>query len=261
MRSVGLRNLQLPLKITNKLRGVVITDVTDQLPKNPKNTWAQLAGVRDLGDLTTIALHHDAYPKRNTANMSDMELLSDMAIDHIKNTAYDPTGEGGVPYHLWIRSGRIYQCNDLLDRTYGVGSNNGYTVHICVSGDYFQYDSLTDADRNALYAAILAVKEVLPNFQAIRAHKEFPQNNTSCPGYDVNRVRADIVSLEQQIKYAESQQNAQATAYKIANQILYLYNLAQGKNPDGSAANDGNVEWAKQMLLELEPFMQERSLL
>lgn len=259
---MSLRYLQLPSTITDKLGVPPVVDMTDNLPKNPKNTWSQLAGTRNIADLTTIALHHDAWPKKNTVGKyTDIELAAKMARDHIANTSYDATGEGGIPYHIWIRNGHIYQVNDILDRVYGVGSNNGYTVHICVSGDYYNYDTLTDSDRNALYAAIILVKSVLPNFKVIKAHKDFPNNNTNCPGYDTNIVRSGVTTIENQIKYAASSENAKAVAYKIGNQILYLVNMAQGKLSDGTVANEGQIEWAKAMLLSLEPFMKDKKLL
>lgn len=249
---MSLRNLEQPSTITSKFPGVVYADVTDQLPKNPKNTWAQLAGVRDISDLTTIALHHDAYPKKNTANASDMQLLSDMAKDHINNLKYDPTGEGGVPYHIWIRSGRIYQCNDLLDRTYGVGSNNAYTIHICVSGDYFKYDQLTDADRNALYMAILLVINVLPQYKEIKAHKEFPENFTDCPGYNHQQVRDDIAKLQLQIKSESDPVKVKEKCFVGTNQHNYLY-AEYTKDP---VAN----KWMEPWLMELEQLMRDRGM-
>lgn len=249
-----MRNLQLPSEIIDKLGVVQVEDIVEKLPINPKNSWAQLAGVRDINDLTTIALHHDSYPKLKVSHYTDLQLASNMAQDHINNTAYDETGEGGIPYHIWIRNGRIYQTNNILDRTYGVGSHNAYTVHICLSGEYYKNDVLTDADSKALCAAIIMVKSVLPNFQSIKAHKEL--NPTNCPGYDYKKIIADVQTIENQLEYAKSDENAKAVAFKIANQIVYLSNMV-----NGSDASPGNREWAKQMLLQLEPFMKERGLL
>lgn len=254
-----IRNLQLPSEIIAKLGVPQIEDIVEKLPSNPKNTWAQLAGVRNVNELTTIVLHHDAYPKQNTTGYTDFQLATNMAQDHINNTAYDPTGEGGIPYHVWIRNGHIYQTNDLLDRTYGVASNNAYTVHICVSGEYYKSDVLTDADSKALCAAILMVKSVLPNFQAIKAHKEL--NPTDCPGYDFNKIKSDVQTIESQIEYAKSEEHAKAVAFSIANQILYMANMVNGKDSTGNETTDGQRNWAKAMLLELEPFMKERGLL
>lgn len=248
---MSLRNLQISSAITSNLGNVVYQDATDSLPKNPKNTWAQLAGTRALEELTTIVLHHDAYPKKNTVNYSDMQLMSKIATDHINNTAYDATGEGGIPYHAFIRNGRVYQCNDLLDRTYGVASNNGYTVHIVVSGDYFNYDTLTDADRNALYAAILMVIDVLPNFKEIKAHKEL--NPTDCPGYDHVKVKSDIKTIQMRIDRDSTKEAQKERGFSVANQSLYMYNKSQEDNGDG--------EWARHWLDEVYSIMKDKGLL
>ena len=248
---MSLRNLQLSSAITNNLGNIVYTDVTDQLPKNPKNTWAQLAGTRSVDELTTIVLHHDAYPKANTTNYSDMQLMAKIANQHITNTAYDATGEGGIPYHIFIRNGRVYQANDLLDRTYGVASNNGYTVHIVVSGDYYKYDTLTDVDRNALYAAILMVIDVLPKFKEIKAHKEL--NPTDCPGYDHVKVRNDIKTIQMKIARDQTVAAQRERGFSVANQSAYMYELTK--------KNDGDGAWAQHWLDEVYGIMKDKGLL
>lgn len=247
---MSLRNLQLSSSITNSLGAVTYQDVTDILPKNPKNSWAQLAGTRNIEELTTIVLHHDAYPKKNTINMSDMQLMTKIANEHINNKLYDATGEGGIPYHIFIRNGRVYQGNDLLDRTYGVGSNNGYTVHIVVSGDYYNFDVLTDADRKALYAAILMVIDVLPNFQTIKAHSEL--NPTNCPGYDHIQVVNDIKTLQMKMKEQDTWEAKLTKIKQMINQFNYFTNLAN-KGP-----NDGNAVWAMSQQMELYNVMKEK---
>ncbi|MNP74898.1 hypothetical protein D3C76_1718440 [compost metagenome] len=75
------------------------------------------------------------------------------------------------------------------------------------------------------------------------------------------QVRNDIRTLQNKISYSNSPQYAQTRAFAIANQILFFYNLAQGKNPDGTVASPGNIEWGKNVLLELDPFMTEKGLL
>ncbi|MDR6555420.1 hypothetical protein [Paenibacillus qinlingensis] len=253
---MGLRNLSIPSKITSNFGNVQYQDVTDLLPKNPKKTWAQLAGVRDINNLTTIGLHHDAIPKSKKLGKTDMQLMSEIATTHINNTAYDddpniPIGEGGIPYHIFIRNGRIYQCNDLLDRIYGISNNNGYTVHIVVSGDYFNYDTLTDGDRNALYAAILMVIDVLPNFKEIKSHGEL--NPTNCPGYDINRVRSDIKNIQMKIERDKTLEAQIERCFAVKNQATYMYNLAQQSDGDGA--------WARSWLDSVHSIMKSQGLL
>jgi hypothetical protein len=219
---MSLRNLQIPSAIQSKLGVAQIFDITDQLPKNPNYTWAQLAGVRDINNLTTIGIHHDAWPKKNRANVDDITFAKEIAQDHIDYKGNEKKGDAGFPYHLWIRNGKIYQTNDILDRTYGIGGNNGYIVHICVSGDYYSYDTLTDPDRNALYAAILAVKAVLPQYKGIVGHCEL--NPKNCPGFDHKRVKLDIPRLELEMKSAGNASQVKANAYRATEQHRYLYN-------------------------------------
>lgn len=247
---MSIRNLQVSSKITNSVGNVQVQDVTDMLPKNPKNTWAQLAGVRPLEDLTTIILHHDAYPKANVTGYTDLQMMAKIANQHIANTLYDATGEGGIPYHIFIRNGRVYQCNDLLDRTYGVGSNNGYTVHIVVSGDYYKYDTLADGDRLALYSAILMVIDVLPNFKEIKAHKEL--NPTDCPGYDFVKVREDIKNLQMKMQQQDTWEAKHTKVQAMLNQFLYFSDLVE-KGPD-----DGNAKWAMAQQMILHDVMKEK---
>jgi len=255
-----MRNLQFPTNLVNKLGVNQLQDITDQLPKNPAYSWAELAVIngypakRDINDLTTIVLHHTAVPKSSGATAARH------ATNHINGRAYEKKGEPGIPYHFYIRAGQAYQVNDVLDRVYGVGSNNAYTVHICVEGEYAHTDALTDADRAALYATIITVKTALPNFQAIKAHGEL--NETECPGYDYNRVRRDVADLEQHLKYAESSAQRDELAFRIANVILWTYNTAKGLDQFGKpTVSEGEQEWAKQRLLLLEPAMRENYFL
>lgn len=259
---MSLRNLQIPSEVINKLGIPQLVDVTDQLPVNKNYTWEQLAGTREINSLSTVALHHDAYPKLKFAGKSDMEMMQEIARDHIKSTMNETTGDAGFPYDIYIRSGRAYQTNDILPRKYGVRSNNGYTVHVCVSGDYFNYDTLTDGDRNALYGVLLMLKspDVLPSFKEIKGHKEFTDNKTNCPGYDVARVKADILHIENQLAYEQSALNKKTVALSIANQLVYLANLSLGKDEFGKPATPGNIEYGTNMIMELKQFMDERGL-
>ena len=183
----------VPSNIPNNLKGQVF-DARKLLPTNPKYTWESLKGLRDPKDLTTIALHHDAISKKESAQYTDIEFAKRIAKSHINTKRNIPGGDAGFPYHIWIRNGVVYICNNLEAFTYGVSSNNGYTVHICVSGNYAGIDTLEDADRNALYEAILMVKSMVPTIVNIKAHKEL--SPTACPGYDVEKVREDIQVIE-----------------------------------------------------------------
>lgn len=185
----------LPLNLAT----VPIIDMRGQLPVNPKQTWKTLHPPRDIDDLNIIAIHHDAWPKKNTVNRwTDIELMREIAGDHIRSTKNLKDGDGGFPYHLWIRDGKIYICNDLDDLTYGIANNNTNTVHICVSGDY-TFDVLEQKDLNALYRAILYIKPMLPNFERVEGHGEI--NPSSCPGFKMAPIRTELLQIEKNMKF------------------------------------------------------------
>lgn len=215
-------NLQLTETQISKIGCPQIINIAEQLPVNKNYTWSQLSGTRDINNLWTIVLHHDAYPKKNTLKYTDLQMANEIANDHIKTTRNEPKGDPGIPYHVFIRNGQAYQTNNILDKTYGVSSTNENTVHVVVSGDYVNFDVLTDPDRLALYGSIIALIGVLPNYKDIKAHKELKP--TSCPGYDYNKVRDDVSKLILSIKVAESPEQTLSNLFKNVNQHIYLYN-------------------------------------
>lgn len=251
-------NLTYPSNLPSELQGVQIIDVRETLPVNLHYTWTQLKGIRPVTDLTTIVLHHDAISKQSSAKYTDMQLAINISLAHIRSKKNRLTGDPGFPYDLWIRNGIIYFTNYVETLEYGVASNNLYTVNVCVSGNYAYGDILTDADRKALYVAYFLLKAVMPAYKAVRGHGEI--SPTQCPGYDMYKVRADLMDIEQRMIFESSAAHSKETAFKIAGQTMYLYNMAQGKLPDGSKASDGQVKWAVMMLNRLYPFMQENKL-
>jgi hypothetical protein len=229
-----------------------IKDITDELPKNKNYTWSELKGTRPIEELTVIVVHHTGMKK-------ELGLTAEShARSHINSSRILKKGEPGIPYHIYIKDGQIYQVNDIQDFTYGVASNNAYTVHIAVEGNY-TLDTLSEMDRKALYVAILSVKAQLPNFKEIKGHGEIVP--TACPALDMDRIRKDVETLEQQIIYEQSMEYKKTTAYAIANNILYTFRLAQGMNEHGKPVNEETQHWALNRLLDLEPVMREKGFI
>lgn len=248
-----MRNLTIPQEVTSRTGVPQIIDIADQLPVNPNNTWAQLAGTRDLNALTTVVWHHDDIAKSLRTGWDSFKVVKGIADYHIGLKRDAPKGEGGCPYHFWIRGGQIYQCNDVIDRTYGVGSNNGYTVHVCVSGSYAGKDALEDADRRALQAVTLTLMQALPQYQSIKAHSEL--NATDCPGYDYNTIRNEVINLDMKIK----QESTWAAKIKMVNEIANQYNYMFDKMKAGES--DGNAQWAANQLLAVRDILIAQKLL
>lgn len=246
-------NLAIPQNLLNDLGVPQIVDLRRELPVNQNYTWAQLAGVRELNDLTTIAIHHDALKKSATENLTDIQLATNIAKSHIRLTSNEPKGDAGHPYHIWIRNGTAYYCNNIEDRTYGVAGNNGYTVHVCVSGEYSATDALTDADRKCLYAVILTLIDALPAYEGIKGHGEL--NPTKCPGFDMQRIREDVATLNMKLLQQASWQGKLDKIKDLANQYNYMTNLIN------KGEQDGNAQWAMNQLLDVHAVLKERNLL
>lgn len=245
--------LTIPQEIINKLNVPQIIDVTDQLPVNKNYTWAQLAGTRDINALTTPCWHHDSIKKSFRAGWDNLSVMKGIAQNHIDLKAYEPKGDAGFPYHIYIIRGQIYLCNDILDRTYGVGGNNGYTVHICVHGNYAGVDTLDDADRRALQAVTLTLMRTLPQFQAIKAHSEL--NATDCPGYDYQSIRNEVINLDMKLKQESTWAGKVRMVNEVANQYAYMTSLMK------AGENDGNAQWAANQLLAVREILIAQKLL
>lgn len=251
-----IRNIKLPTNLTSSFSGIPqIEDITDQLPINPSWTWEKLTGKREAAKLYTIVVHHTGMQKSLGCTAASH------ARSHINSKTNHPKGDPGIPYHVYINTingPRIQQVNDLLDFTYGVANNNGYTIHIAVEGN-FLVDAFTEMDRLCLYAAILAVKAAVPTAKVIKGHREITP--TACPGIDMDRVRTDIQTIENQILYAQSAEHKKAVALRIGSNILWLSRLANGLNADNSPATPLNIDWAQKRLLLLEPIMESFDML
>lgn len=242
--------LTLPPNLPAELSHVRIADLRSELPTNPvTGNWEAWKGNRSLNDLTTIVCHHDAYPKIVTATWDDKKLCKEIAIDHINTKKNIPQGDPGCPYDCIVRNGVIYICNDLLPLKYGVAANNGYTVHICVSGDYTK-DVLEQRDREALYAAILLYKSQMPNFKEVCGHKEITP--TSCPGYDMVKVRTDIGNIVKSMALndqLDTTPNANmAKVFSAHTRFEDLYKLATTSGPHQTEAVRKCIQIADTMI-------------
>lgn len=253
-------NYVLPEILPPEYQAIPIVNMIGKLPVNPRvGNWDKMKGLRKLEALNTIVLHHDGMSKASLANYSDEQLMINIANGHIRSTKNTPNGDN-FPYHIFIRNGIIYLTNPILFFTFGVASNNGYTVHIAVSGDYAKYDVLTEQDKQALILATLIVKNTMTQFKAIKGHKELQA--TSCPGYSVPSIVNGLRALEHHIDIMQTPKDQSDRAYNIANQILYLYNMfAKGTLAGGGQATEGERKWALEQVLKLEPEMKKHKLI
>lgn len=219
MNPTTMRQISL---INTPLNVPPMRDITDDLPKHPDHTWEtfptrydedgnEVAGLRDYEEIFEVAIHHSGVLNGSPQSHANYKIRQ---------------GLPGNPYHIQIVRGQPLQTNDLLAFTYGVGNFNHHTIHVSVEGD-FTRQTLTQEDRDALYAVIVTLDELF-QIVAIRGHNEYPGGKTGCPGFNMHRVREDVHSLKERMDYDESEHSERSRAYNIAERILDLYNKAKG---------------------------------
>jgi len=217
MRQKTLAN-DLPFQLN------AIQDITDALPKNPKGDWLTMptrranghltTGPRPFGDIKRISIHHTAVEGKPEGH----------ARYHIDK------GYGGIAYHVYVKGNQIYQVNDLLTLTWHTPSNNFDTIGICVEGD-FTKRQLTEAERMNLYGAIITVMELfnIP-VEQVRGHREI-SGGTSCPGFDMNRVRNDLKQINMEMAYRRSEEYRTAAITQLAARVHHLQSMVARRDP------------------------------
>ena len=130
---------------------------------------------RIIGRITHIGLHHSGTA---TGSREAFER-------HWRSLGW---GTGG---YSWIihRNGDIEWCYDDNVITNGIAGHNATTLHVCVVGNgSFTPEQEASLDR-VLKEAMLRLRL---GVDAVRGHNEFSGTNTSCPGRDMNALRARL---------------------------------------------------------------------
>lgn len=224
----NMRNLQLHPYFQSSLPPIV--DAVDSMPKGNLYPWPG----RAMGQIDTIVVHH----------MASEAPLVNQALYHINGR-----GWRGIGYHIVIDTDKILQVNDLMHITHHCSNYNTRGIGVSIRGDLSKR-ALTEIERKLLNATLVTLKALFPKAE-IKAHREL--SATSCPCTDVNLIRSDVFALEQEIEQMSAPQKKEELAYRMANQILYLQRLSQGKTSTGADASEGQMKWALAELLKMEP--------
>jgi len=141
-------------------------DLVDQLQKHPTKTYA----TRRLKAITHLCIHHSA-------------VAGTVPVEHVAKYHVETQDWPGIGYHYYVKpDGAIYQTQRLETVSYHVNHNNDYSVGICVSGTFtYATPPQIQIDAAAHLCAWL-MQELAITEQNILGHKEFPRNDTSCPG-------------------------------------------------------------------------------
>lgn len=143
-----------------------IHDVVNQLQKHPTKTYA----TRRLNAITHVCIHHSA-------------VAGTVPVEHIAQYHVETQDWPGIGYHYYVKpDGKIYQTQRLETVSFHVNHNNDYSLGICVSGTFtYVPPPQVQIDAAAHLTAWLMQELAIPE-QNILGHKEFPRNDTSCPG-------------------------------------------------------------------------------
>lgn len=226
-------------------------------------TLATLSSYPKFEDITDLLPHHPnkVYP------LKAIESKEIIVIHHTKSTAplvnqanyhVNEHGWAGIGYHVMIDNDRLYQTNDLRAESNHTKGHNHHSIGICVNADLSQR-SITDRERELLAVAIITVKQLVPSIKEVLGHNDLVA--TACPCTSVPAILDVVKRIEQEMQHAETPQKREEISYRIANELLYLYNLSKGKDPYGKEINEQTRTWAQTRLLTMEPEMRRLGFL
>ena len=120
---------------------------------------------------SAIVVHHLGFPDGHDASAAEV------------HNFHRNQGWAGIGYHYLIhRDGTVEKCRPVEMEGAHCYQNNGYTVGICVGGN-FEIDQPSKAQMEVLakmLSAMCLLYDIKPGSRTIRGHQEY--NKTKCPG-------------------------------------------------------------------------------
>jgi predicted nuclease with TOPRIM domain len=210
----GPRTLQPP----------AINDIVDKLPKHATLRY----DTRTLDKITHIAIHHSAAPSNITPER--------IAAYHVGK---DWPGMG---YHFYVQpDGTINQCNRLETVSYQVYKQNAYSLGISIAGNFVGGEIPTpkQIEQVGHLVAWLMQKLNIP-LANVKGHKEYPENQTSCPGSDWNTGKMWKKMIQDRVKEVQTGTGTgtgtPATGKTIAHYMLFWQRADNWAKEDFAAA-------------------------
>ncbi len=133
-------------------------------------------GTRNLSQIKYIVRHHSATTTGD--------------FDSFWRFWHGTRGWGTGGYHeIILRDGTVQICYDPTEITNGVGNYNTPTYHICLVGN----GSFTAVQERAWDERVAYnMKRLGIGVNNVKGHREMPGANTTCPGINMDTVRARI---------------------------------------------------------------------
>ena len=143
-----------------------LQNVVDRLQQHPTERYT----TRPLDAIRQICIHHSAVSGATTAEI--------IAKYHVEEHGWP-----GIGYHYYIRpDGSIQQTQRLETVSWHVSKHNDASVGVCLAGDFtYSPPSQVQVDSAARLVAWLMQERGVVEAN-VMGHKEFPDNDTSCPG-------------------------------------------------------------------------------
>jgi N-acetyl-anhydromuramyl-L-alanine amidase AmpD len=196
-----------------------MTDVIDKLPKHATLKYS----TRPLSQITHIAIHHSAAP----GNVGPERI----AQYHVGK---DWPGMG---YHFYVEpDGAIFQTERLETVSYQVYKQNDYSLGICTAGNFMGGLIPTPKQIESIGHLVAWLTQKLNvKLENVKGHKEFPENQTACPGSDwlAGKKWKDMVLAQVKARLAGQ---ALPTAKTIGHYMLFWQRADAWAQEDWGAA-------------------------
>jgi N-acetyl-anhydromuramyl-L-alanine amidase AmpD len=150
-----------------------IIDAVNQLPRHPTLHYDE----RRRSTITHVAIHHTAVPPH-----IGPERIAELHISEDPERGKRPWP--GIGYHFFVHAdGRLVRTQPLERIAYHAAGHNEYTLGIVFAGSFMNGHVPTPAQLSA-GAALVAwlLQDLRIPLQQVWGHREFPDNNTTCPG-------------------------------------------------------------------------------
>ena len=154
-----------------------LKDFRTKLKRHPEKIYKK----RTLNKITHIAVHH-SLTKTGSAEA--------FANYHVTTHKWP-----GIGYHFVIeKDGSIKWCNDLESKTYHVGNSNGFSLGICLTGDFRTQDATREQWNSLFRLTKYLVKELNISAENVWGHNQFKGYDwKECPCIDMDYVRENLV--------------------------------------------------------------------
>lgn len=126
--------------------------------------------LRKMSEITTITIHHD-----NNHNLNNPYSI---------HRYHQSKGWSGIGYNYIVYAdGDVYKGRGIHRGAHCSGAN-GYSLGICISGDFHGADADT-VTAEQMYSSVTLIKWLLdkyPTIKTIKPHRDMPRASTVCPG-------------------------------------------------------------------------------